>query len=66
MKRKHIKEGNKLLMQTNFRFSEIQEIVQNQPVLGEPEKETDSELENETTSKNSEAIVDEFVMLLLG
>lgn len=51
-------------METNFQFSEIQEIVQNQPVLEEPEKETDSELENETTSKKSETVFNEFGMRL--
>lgn len=50
--KKKIHERRKVLMWAYFRFSEIQEIMQNQPVLEETEREIYSDnLENETVPK---------------
>lgn len=44
-------EGNKVLIWTNFRVSQVQEIIQNKPVQEGTEKKLTDNLENETVLK---------------
>lgn len=59
-----MKEGNKVLIWTNFRVSQVQEIIQNKPVREGTEKKADSDnLENETVVK-LETILNDFVFFV--